>query len=88
VSSEKLYTISQVARKLKVSRQTLYVWIHQGEVETIPVDNGRQVITQSTLDDLLKAVTPVEQRGGKTANYLLYEVVKVKRRRGNVPNAL
>jgi len=45
----KLLTIKEVARRMKVSRQSVYEWIKKGKITTVKTPGGRQRI----IDDLL-----------------------------------
>ena len=56
---EQLYTIEEVSKLLKVSRKTLYAWMHAGELPYVVVGDRRR-ITQSALNALIKEGRPEE----------------------------
>lgn len=49
----KLYTTQEVADMLGVSRQTVYNWIENNEIESVKLV-GRIRITQEAIDKLIK----------------------------------
>lgn len=54
--SEEVYTVEEVQKKMKVTRQTVYNWIKSGALESFKV--GRSVrITQTALDKFIAAST-------------------------------
>ena len=53
----KFYTITEVAKLLKVSRVTVYDWIEKGKMKAVELPglkNGRLRITEKELEKLLK----------------------------------
>lgn len=50
---EKLYTFDEVAKYLKVTRQTLYNWEKQGILKTVRINNKPRV-KESELQRLMK----------------------------------
>ncbi len=66
----RLYSISEVARELKIDRGTVYNWIGQGIIELVP-KGRKQYIKQETLDYLRAHIVPPDQRPSKSMNYLL-----------------
>lgn len=50
----RLLTVSEVAAELRVSRMTVYRWIHAGDLPGLRV-GGQLRITKSDLDDYLTA---------------------------------
>ncbi len=66
----RLYNISEVARELKITRDTVSDWIKKGIIESVP-HKKRQLITQETLDYLRAHITPEDKRANQTGSYLL-----------------
>ena len=49
----KLYTISEVAEILRVTRQTVYNWIKSGKIRVVRLPNGFIRITEDELKRIL-----------------------------------
>jgi len=71
---EKLYSISEVARELSITRDTVYDWIERGIVKVVHLKKRQTRITQETLDYLRTNIIPADQRPGKVSSYLLGDV--------------
>lgn len=53
-NDEALYTIAEVANRLRVNEKTVRNWILAGEIEVVVLPNGYYRIPQSTLNALLQ----------------------------------
>ncbi len=67
VTENRLLTVGEVARRLRVDSTTVRRWISQGTLEAIPLPhNGKRRvyrIQQSTLDSLLGAgLPPIDEK--------------------------
>jgi excisionase family DNA binding protein len=59
--SESLIPVTQVAKALKVSPQTVYRMIHRGELEAVPVtEHLMRVREQSVKEVLARRIKPTE----------------------------
>ena len=56
---EQFYTVEEVATALKVTRQTVYRWMHSGSLRYV-VAGERRRIPQSALDAFLREGQPEE----------------------------
>lgn len=63
---EKLHTVSEVAKYLRVSRQAVYDWINKGALRAVKA--GERVrIPESALREFVKQVKPGENTPGQWA---------------------
>lgn len=49
-----LLTLDEVAKELRISRRTLYLWIKQGRIKAIKLPNGKLRIESSELERVLR----------------------------------
>ena len=50
---DKLYTISEVAKLLKVSRVSIYTWIEEGKLKVLTLPNETKRITETEVKRIL-----------------------------------
>lgn len=50
---EKLYTVSETAKRLVLSESTIRSWIFNNKIDYVKI-NGAVRITQTTIDNLIK----------------------------------
>ena len=50
---DKLYTISEVAKLLKVSRVSIYTWIEEGKLNVLTLPNDTKRITETEVKRIL-----------------------------------
>ncbi len=63
---ETYYTVAEVAQRLRVSRQAVYNWIHEGRLEAVKV--GRMTrIPASSLAEFLRPQEDTEGEAKKAA---------------------
>ncbi|KPK09569.1 MAG: hypothetical protein AMS20_00160 [Gemmatimonas sp. SG8_28] len=55
-----MYSITQVARILNVSRSTVLRWVHGGMLSAVKLPSGVYRIREEVLDDLLRDPVPEE----------------------------
>ena len=51
---QRLLTLDEVAKELRISRRTLYLWIKQGRIKAIKLPNGKLRIESTELERVLK----------------------------------
>ena len=51
---QKLLTLDEVAKELRISRRTLYLWIKQDRIKAIKLPNNKLRIESSELERVLK----------------------------------
>jgi len=54
MEEKNVYNVSEFAKKLRVSRQTVYNWIHEDKVEYNTLPNGQKRFSQKTVDKYTK----------------------------------
>jgi len=50
---QRLLTLDEVAKELRISRRTLYLWIKQNRIKAIKLPNGKLRIESSELERVL-----------------------------------
>ena len=51
---QKLLTLDEVAKELRISRRTLYLWIKQKRIKAVKLPNGKLRIGSPELERVLK----------------------------------
>ena len=51
---QRLLTLDEVAKELRISRRTLYLWIKQNRIKAIKLPNGKLRIESAELERVLK----------------------------------
>lgn len=62
---EILLTITDAARKLNISRQSLYRWAKEGKIQMIKIADNATRIKQSDIERLIQEATPIYPDGSQ-----------------------
>ena len=54
MNMQRLLTLDEVAKELRIGRRTLYLWIKQDRIKAIKLPNGKLRIESSELERVLK----------------------------------
>ena len=54
MNMHRLLTLNEVAKELRISRRTLYLWIKQNRIKAIKLPNGKLRIESSELERVLR----------------------------------
>ena len=65
VDKPEFYTVDELARLLKVSEQTIRLWIRSGKLQSFKIGRGHRIPAESVkqLIDQSKAQTATDDRG-------------------------
>ncbi len=66
---EEFYTVDEVAKALKVTRQTVYEWMRSGRLEYVIVGERRR-ISQSALQAFIKKGNPEDVGEDEQGHYV------------------
>lgn len=56
---EKMYTVQEIAKHFRISRQAVYDWIHDGKLRAVRI--GERVrVPESALRDFVRPIEPGE----------------------------
>jgi len=64
---QRLLTVNEVAKELRISARTLYLWIKQGRIKAIKLPSGKLRIESSELERILKE--------SQVSNGVLYDIM-------------